>query len=172
MQHWNKPQATEHPESYTRYIEKVPQGNLITQLSTQLNETISFLKTIPKEKFNYRYAEGKWTIKQIIQHLSDCERVFCYRALRFARNDNTALAGFEENDYANEANTELRSIEQLLEEFSAIRQSTLCLVKSFSDEELKRKGIANNKSISVNALCYIIAGHELHHASIIKERYL
>ncbi|MBC8047817.1 MAG: DinB family protein [Fimbriimonadaceae bacterium] len=167
-----KPVVGEYPPYYLKYIERVPDGDIIEILSTQINQNISFLKNLPPEKLNYRYAEGKWTIKQIVQHLIDGERVFSYRALRFARNDKTALPGFEENEYADEAQVDNREFSELLSEFEAVRNATLCLLKSFGDEELSRTGIANDNPISVRSICYIIAGHELHHIAIIKERYL
>ena len=124
------------------------------------------------DKFDYRYAEGKWTIKDIIQHLIDAERIFTYRALRFARNDKTNLSGFDENDYVDEANANDRTVMQLLTEMSAVRHATLLLFKSFTNEQLIRIGTSNNNLLSVRALGYIIIGHQNHHQRVFEERYL
>lgn len=132
----------------------------------------SFFRSIPPEKENYRYAEGKWTPKDILLHLIDAERIFAYRALRIARNDKTALPGFEENDYVIEANAEERSMESLLEEYFDVRKATISLFLSFSADALKRLGEASGFSVSVRAIGYIILGHEKHHANVIIERYL
>ena len=124
------------------------------------------------DKFDYRYAEGKWTIKDILQHLVDAERVFAYRALCFARNDKTELPGFEEDDYVIEANANKRSIQDLLTELLIVRQSSLALFKSFNDEQLMRIGTASNNPMSVRALGFIIIGHQNHHQRVFEERYL
>lgn len=172
MQHWNPPAETDYPAYYKKYIGKVPAGNVPKLLQDQLQNTTAFLRGLPSEKHTYRYAEGKWTILQIIQHLLDAERVFAYRALRFSRNDKTVLPAFEENDYAVEATLDHRSFDDLLQEFIALRHSTIALISSFTDEMISRSGIASNNPITVNSICYIIAGHELHHLAVIKERYL
>jgi uncharacterized damage-inducible protein DinB len=166
------PHSNEYPEYYGTYISKVKGDNLLEHLSSIHKQTNEFLKKIPNEKLNYRYAEGKWSIKEIIGHLLDTERVMSYRALRFARFDKTPLPGFEENDWAKASNAAQRNFLELLNEFDAVRDATICLFKSFDDKILTSKGTANNKEISVRALGYIIAGHELHHAGVIKERYL
>ena len=117
------------------------------------------------------YAQGKWTIKDILQHLIDCERIFNYRALTFARNDKTELPGFEENDYARETNANKRSLDELISEFVNVRKSTMDLFAAFDENMLMRMGKCNDRSVSVLALGFVIAGHELHHARIIRERY-
>ena len=134
--------------------------------------TEAFLNAIPKDKLEYRYAEGKWTVKEIIQHIIDTERIFAYRALRVARNDKTALPGFEENDYALTGNANARTLESLLAEYKAVRQATIALFNSFSDDMLKHIGTASNSPISARAIGFIIIGHEAHHCNVIKERYL
>ena len=123
-------------------------------------------------KHEFRYAEGKWTIKDIILHLIDAERIFAYRALRIARNDNTALPGFEENDYVVAANANNREYESLLAEYETVRNATISLFETFSSEDLLRLGTASNNSVSVRAIGYIMLGHELHHKNVILERYL
>jgi uncharacterized damage-inducible protein DinB len=124
------------------------------------------------DKFDYRYAEGKWTIKDIIQHVIDTERIFAYRALRISRNDITPLPGFEENDYVENTKANERGIQDLLAEFSAVRYATLFLFKSFSEEQLKRIGTASGTAISVRAIGFIIIGHQKHHQNVFQERYL
>ncbi|MEZ0006568.1 putative damage-inducible protein DinB [Flavobacterium sp. 28YEA47A] len=165
--------STEFAPYYSTYITKVDQeANLIEELEISVHEFIKFVQNIPLDKYDYRYAEGKWTIKDIIQHLMDSERIFAYRALRIARNDKTPLPGFEENDYADIAEADKRSIRDLLTELAIIRQSTIALFKTFDEEVLKRMGVASGYDISVRALGFIIIGHQKHHQNIFIERYL
>ncbi|APY00353.1 putative damage-inducible protein DinB [Lacinutrix venerupis] len=156
------------------YIDRIGDLILLDGLEDGLDKTIQFFKSIPAEKLEYSYAEGKWSIKEIINHLIDSERVFAYRALRFARKDKTPVAGFEENDYAIESFANNRTIEDLLEEYILVRKSTIALYKTFgSDSEiLKRTGIASGGEVSVRALGFLVSGHEKHHCEVIKERYL
>ena len=165
--------TSEYASFYTNYIAQVSdEYTLLEELEISLHRFIKFVQDIPMDKFDYRYAEGKWTIKDIIQHLIDAERIFAYRALRFARNDTTDLPGFEENDYANEANAIKRSIMELLTELSAVRHSTIFLFKSFDENQLLRIGTANNNGMSVRALGFVMIGHQNHHQKIFQERYL
>ncbi|MEO5571542.1 MAG: DinB family protein [Bacteroidia bacterium] len=166
------PIPQEYPEYYDRYIKKVKGNDLLKSLEEIHQLTKELLLNLPEEKLNYRYAPGKWTIKEIIGHLMDAERVFAYRALRFARNDKTQLPSFEENDWADASNAQHRNFAELMNEFDAVRESTLQLFNSFDAEIILRKGIASNVEISVKAIGYSIAGHELHHSEVIKERYL
>ncbi|WP_278021635.1 DinB family protein [Flavobacterium ginsengisoli] len=145
---------------------------MIEELEISLHEFIRFVQNIPMDKFDYRYAEGKWTIKDIIQHVIDTERIFAYRALRFSRNDKTPLPSFEESDYADNTDSNKRSIQDLLTEFSAVRHSTLLFYKSLSEEQLKRIGTASNNPISVRALGFVMIGHQKHHQKVFEERYL
>lgn len=163
----------EFPAYFSNYIPKVSsEYTLIEELEISVHRFIKFVQNIPLDKFDYRYAEGKWTIKDIIQHLIDSERVFAYRALRFARNDKTELQGFEENDYVDHANATKRSIQDLLTELAVVRQASLSLFKSFSNEELLSKGIASQHTMSVRALGFAIIGHQNHHQKVFEERYL
>jgi uncharacterized damage-inducible protein DinB len=163
----------EHSSYFSTYISNVTdEFTLIEELEISLHRLIKFVQDIPMDKFDYVYEEGKWTIKDIIQHLIDCERIFSYRALCIARNDKTDLLGFEEDDYAVEAKANKRSIMELLTELSAVRHSTLLLYKSFSDEEMQRIGTANSNPISVRAIGFVIIGHQNHHQQIFEERYL
>lgn len=162
----------EYSGGFATYIQAAANVELIEELEICLHDFIKFVQNIPMDKFDYRYAEGKWTIKDIIQHLIDAERIFAYRALRISRNDKTPLPGFEENDYVKNTNANGRSIQDLLTEFSAVRQSTILLFKSLTDEQLKRIGIASNNEISVRALGFVTIGHQKHHQKVFQERYL
>jgi len=163
---------TEFAPFYQSYISLANEADLVEELEISVHEFIKFVQNIPMDKFDYRYAEGKWTIKDIIQHLIDSERVFAYRALRIARNDKTPLPGFEENSFANEANGNDRKLQDLLTELALVRQSTIMLFKNFSEEILLRTGIASDKPVSVRALGFIIIGHQKHHQKVFQERYL
>lgn len=166
-------QSTEYASYYGNYIAQVTnEYTLIEELEISLHRFIKFVQDIPMDKFDYRYAEGKWTIKDIIQHIIDAERIFSYRALRFARNDKAELPGFEENEYVIEANGNQRSIMELLTELSSVRHATLLLFKSFNEEQLCRIGIASNNPMSVRAIGFVIIGHQNHHQKIFEERYL
>jgi len=169
----NELHKNEYAAYYGNYISQVStEYNLVEELEISLHRFIHFVQNIPMDKHEFRYAEGKWTIKQIIVHLMDAERIFAYRALRFARNDKTALPGFDENDYAEIAPAEQRSIMSLLTEYSAIRHSNLLMFKSFSIEELLRIGTASENPMSVRALGLVMIGHQNHHQRIFEERYL
>ena len=163
----------EYSKFNATYINAVDQSiDLIKGLENGLKQIEFLIPTLPIEKLEYRYAFDKWTIKDIIQHIIDAERIFSYRALRISRNDQTPLAGFEENDYVVNTNANARTIEDLFNEIKLVRQSTLILFKSFSKEQLKRLGVASNHPISVRAIGFIILGHQQHHFKIIAERYL
>lgn len=163
----------EYAPFYANYIAQVSnEYTLIEELEISVHRLIKFVQDIPMDKYDYRYAEGKWTIKDILQHLIDAERIFAYRALRFARNDKTELPGFEENDYVDFAGANKRSIMELLTELAVVRQATLSLFKTFKEEELLRSGIASSNNMSVRALGFVIIGHQNHHQRIFEERYL
>jgi uncharacterized damage-inducible protein DinB len=169
----NQLQSNEYAGYYAPYVQSVSnEYTLIEELEISVHRLIKFVQNIPLDKFDYRYEEGKWTIKDILQHLIDAERIFAYRALRFSRNDQTQLASFDENEYVIEANANRRSIQDLLTELAVVRQSTLSLFRSFSQEELVRNGIASNNPMSVRALGFVIIGHQNHHQRIFEERYL
>ncbi|WP_333600380.1 DinB family protein [Flavobacterium sp.] len=166
-------QSDEFAGHFATYINQVSdEYTLVEELEISVHRLIKFVQNIPMDKFDYRYAEGKWTIKDIIQHIIDAERIFAYRALRFARNDKTALASFDENEYVEEATANNRSIQDLLTELLIVRQATLALFKSFSEAELLRIGTASNNPMSVRALGFVIIGHQNHHQRVFEERYL
>lgn len=146
--------------------------DLLEELEASHHYFIQFVQNIPMEKHNYRYDSGKWTIKEIIQHLIDCERIFAYRALRFSRNDKTELPGFDQDSYVANSDANQRHLKDLLMEFSLVRHTTLALFKSFSDEILLRSGTATGFNVSVRALGFIIVAHQEHHKKIFTERYL
>ncbi|MXN89778.1 DinB family protein [Flavobacterium sp. Sd200] len=165
------------PEEYARYYDTyLPlvgnEWTLIEELEISVHSLIRFVQDIPMDKYDYRYAEGKWTIKDILQHLIDTERIFAYRALRFARNDSTELPGFDENLFAATANGAERKLQDLLTELSIVRQSTIMLFKSFNSEDFLKRGIASGNTASVRAIGFIIIGHQKHHLNVFKERYL
>ncbi len=160
-------------QKHTAYIEALdPNTNLIDGLEISLYDFIRFVQSVPLGKHDYQYSPGKWTIKDIIQHLIDCERIFCYRALRLGRNDQTQLLSFDENEYAAQAGGNLRTLQNLLTEFSTVRQSTLLLYKTFTAEQLHQKWEGTNDELSLAALGFIIIGHQQHHRKIFEERYL
>ena len=165
-------QPTEYASYYSPYINALGNVNLIEELEKSMQNFEEFLTQIPSEKHEFRYAEGKWTIKDIVQHLIDTERVLAYRSLRFARKDQTPLHSFDENEYVDATAANKRTLTDLLQEYKAVRLSTLYLFKSFSNEELMYTGIASNNSFTVRAIGFIIAGHQKHHQRIIAERYL
>ncbi len=165
-------QSNEFALYYENYIKLVQEEDIVKGLLRQKDEMLHFFKSVPVFKHEFRYAEGKWTIKDIILHLIDTERIFAYRALRIARNDQTALPGFEENDYVITANANNREFESLLAEYETVRNASVILFETFTTDDLFRLGIASNNSVSVRAIGYIILGHELHHKNSILEKYI
>lgn len=157
---------------YHGYIKMVQEDNLSAAFSNKDNNLIAFLDSIPESKLDYRYAEGKWTIKEVLQHIIDAERVFAYRALRFARKDQTPLPGFDENLFAENSKASTRKWNDLMEEFKCVRRSSEMFFNSLDEDQLEANGISSNTPIYVRALGYIIIGHPLHHQKILKERYL
>ena len=168
----NQLPINEYADFYKSYIQVLEDVELIEELEICLHEFIKFVQNIPMDKFDYRYEAGKWTIKEIIQHLIDSERVFSYRALRISRNDKTPLPGFNENEYVDNSNGNDRNLQGLLTELAVVRQATLSLFNSFSQEQLTKIGIASNNEVSVRAIGFIIIGHQKHHQKIFTERYL
>lgn len=160
------------PEYFDRYIKSVEDIELEEALSKySVNLFYPYMSKLA-ETGNKTYAPGKWTVNNILQHIIDSERVFCYRALRFARNDSTLLPGFDENKFADESMADKRTVEDLLQEMDSVRKSSIDLFRSFDGKMLMREGICFNKNISVLAIGFVIAGHSLHHINFIKEKYL
>lgn len=160
------------PHFYKNYVKQVEESDLLQALRISGHRALELVHSIPQNKIDFKYAPEKWTIRELLCHMIDAERIFAYRALRFARNDKTPLAGFEENDYAPQANASGRSLERITAEMAHLRSSTIDLFEGFTPEMLTRKGTSNSNELSVVALGFIIAGHEMHHCHILKERYL
>ena len=173
-QQWRseRPGADEHPPFYAGYIAEAPGKDLLQALEKQVDDWRSALKSLPAAKAGHRYAPGKWTIREVVAHVADAERVFAYRLLRFARGDTTALPGFDENVFAKSCDAEARTLEDCLAELAAVRAATVALVRPMSDVQMTRRGTANGKEISARALAWTIAGHAQHHLGVLKERYL
>lgn len=168
----SKPDFGEYAPFYKSYVELLGEDDVLEKLSSNRKKTYYFFLALPAEKADFAYAEGKWSIKEVLGHMIDTERIMCYRLLRFARADHHPLAGFNENFYVSRANAKNRELEDLANEFSDLRKANLYLYQNLDQEQLRRQGTASNAVVSVKALLYIIAGHELHHLKIIGERYL
>lgn len=166
-----RPGPDEFTPFYAGYVAKVPDGDVLRFLETQLRETRTLFSTIPEGRGDHRYQEGKWSIKEVIGHLCDAERIFTCRALRFARNDRTDLPGFDENAYVPAGQFGRRTMASMVDEFAQVRDATLALVRSFDAEAGARRGTANGKEISVRALVWVTAGHVAHHVGVLRERY-
>lgn len=168
-----KPHPGDYPpyaEIYMRLIDD--DAPLLEQMRDNCESTATLLSSLSESSLLSTYAPGKWTIKDTLLHIIDDERIYTYRALRFARGDKTELPGFEQDDFALAGNANQRSIDDLLEEFRAVRQATILFFRALSDQALLRDGVADGKRATVRALAYHIAGHELHHVNLIRERYL
>ncbi len=167
-----KPLAEEYPPFFTSYIAQVATPNIaetVTRYSAVLQD---FYNNLPKEKADYAYAAGKWTIKDVLQHMIDTERIFVYRMVRITRKDKTPLAPFDENSYAENAHAQNRTLASLKEEFEAMRKSTDLFLLNLTEQQLAESGIASNKPITANAIGFVIYGHLLHHKQILEEKYL
>ena len=163
----------EYSTYYQSYLNMVSaETDLITGFNNNTNTVLEFFQSMPSEKLNFAYAEGKWTIKEVFQHLIDTERVFQYRCFCIARHDKTPLPGFDENDYVPTSNANAKSIELLIEEFKTVRQSFVALLNSLTNEDLQAIGTVNGKAMSARAIAFIILGHYLWHITVIKARYL
>ncbi len=165
------PQTSEHLPYYSRYIALVQAQDLTTTLEKQIDASLPYLRSISGEKSLHRYAPGKWSIKEVVGHLIDAERIFAYRALRFARNDARPLTGFDQDPYVEAADFDAHPWQDLIAEFEHVRRSTILFFRGLTPEAAMRSGLANDASITVRALGYIIAGHELHHVGLLRERY-
>ncbi|MEP6626838.1 MAG: DinB family protein [Ginsengibacter sp.] len=168
----SRPATDTYPSHFEPYVKLVNEEDLKSALRAQSSDAENFLKTISEEKSFHRYAEKKWTIKEVLQHIIDAERVFTYRALAFARGDKNNLPSFDENGYAANSRANERTWQDLISEFSANRKASEMMFNSFSEEVLDNSGSSNNHPVTVRALGYITVGHLTHHLNIIKERYL
>lgn len=168
----NRPANNDYPQYYHPYVEMVKGDSVAQIIRNHSAEIIEFYTSLPLEKESFAYAEEKWTLKQVLQHVTDTERVFIYRALRFARTDNTPLASFDEDLYARNDFHDKREFDSLKKEFRLLKQSSDLFFESLTKDQLKNAGVASNHTITVNALAFIATGHLLHHKKIIAERYL
>lgn len=172
MLNFPRPENSTLSSYQQRYAALVPGEDLLSILSSNANSTVGLLRSLSAEKLNYRYAPGKWSIPEILVHIIDAERIFAYRMLCFSRGEKNVLPGFDENEYATESGAAARNINDIIEEYTSVRQATLTLLKSFSEKQFMRKGKANNNDSSVQILAYMLAGHEIHHINVIKGKYL
>ena len=163
---------SEYHSYFKKYIDLVKENSIEKALAEGMINTSEFYESLPEAVWSFKYAEGKWTPKEILLHTIDTERVFSYRILRIARSNQADLSGFDENEFAENSEANSRNIDELINEYIAVRTATISLFKSFSSNILHKTGKANNKPLSVQAAGYIICGHEIHHTTIIKERYL
>lgn len=166
-----RPNADEYAPHYHTYVSLVKTDDVLGALESQRLQMSQLLAARSEREGNFRYAAGKWSVKEVVGHVNDAERIFSYRALRIARGDATPLASFEQDDYILAGNFGERTLADLAEEFLAVRAATLALFRSLNDEAWGRRGIASQKEVTTRAMAYIIAGHELHHRGILVERY-
>ncbi|EMR03552.1 DinB family protein [Cesiribacter andamanensis] len=166
-----RPAETEYAPFYQSYVARVKEEEAILALERSYEEIHHFMPLLPEGRADFRYAEDKWSVKEMIQHIIDTERIMAYRALTFARGDQREIPGFNQDGYAEMANVDYRSLQELREELQLVRKSSICLFASFDEGSLNRTGIANRYKVSVRALAYIIAGHQKHHFAQLRERY-
>lgn len=166
-----RPGTDEYAPYFGRYIDLVPDGDLLQTLREQFVPTVQLLAPLREEQANYRYAEGKWSVKEVLGHMIDTERIFAYRVLRIARNDATPLPGFEQDDYVKYGPHARLPWSDLMEEFQVVRSASLCLLRGLDGEALARRGTSSNNPTSARALAWVIAGHERAHMGVFRERY-
>ncbi|CAN7282902.1 DinB family protein [Rossellomorea sp. LjRoot5] len=167
-----KPETNEYPPYYKEYVNNVPDGELLQILDDQQKETKELLKDLSEETAEYQYAPGKWTIKEVIGHITDTERIMCYRLLSIARGEKGMLPGYTDDDYVKRGQFNCFSLSDLLHHQALVRQHTILLLSSLDEEALRQRGNANGSKVTALAIAYIIAGHEIHHRRLIEERYL
>ena len=168
----SRPQAGEYAPYYDKYISLIHGNDVLGTLDEQRRETLLLLSGRTDEEGNFRYAPDKWSLKEVLGHIIDSERIFAYRALRIARNDQTNIEGFEQDDYVRYGPFARCRLEDLVEDYIAVRRSTLSLFRNLDEAAWTRRGVANKNEVTVRALAYIVAGHELHHRRILEEKYL
>lgn len=166
-----RPSDSDYPEYYRRYVALIEHDDVLEVLADQVDTVMSMFAEMDEARTLFRYADGKWSIREVLGHLLDCERIFGMRALCIARGEQQPLPGFEENDYVANAIFDERPLESILDEWQALRIANLILFQSFDDDAWSRSGIANHKPITTNALAWIIAGHTVHHLNILRDRY-
>jgi nitroimidazol reductase NimA-like FMN-containing flavoprotein (pyridoxamine 5'-phosphate oxidase superfamily)/uncharacterized damage-inducible protein DinB len=166
-----RPEENEYDEYYGRYVGLVPDGSVVDTLAHQIHETVAPLRAVPEEQEGFRYRDGAWSVREVVAHLVDAERVFSYRAAAFARGDDAPLPPMDQDAWARQADADERPLQELVDEWVAVRQATVHLFRGLSEETWKRSGTASGNLVSVRALAWIIAGHELHHRALFRERY-
>jgi uncharacterized damage-inducible protein DinB len=167
-----RPEKGDYALYYEKYIAIVPSGDFLEILEQQHREMAQLLSPLSDQQAEFRYAPGKWSIKEVLGHVTDAERIFSCRLLRIARGDQTPLPGFEQDGYIETGNFSARTLDSLLDEFSTVRQATTSLIRSLDDAAWQRRGVASQKEVTVTAVAFVIAGHERHHRLILEERYL
>jgi hypothetical protein len=167
-----RPEAGEYAPYYEKYVLLVPAGDVVETLERQNADTLALLRSVPEDRAGESYEPGKWSIKEVVGHVIDTERIFTYRALRISRGDRTPLPGYEQDDYARAANFNARTLADISDDFSRVRAATVSLFRSFDAAAWQRRGVANDNEVSARAIAHITAGHELHHVGILRERYL
>lgn len=168
----NRPEPSEYADYYDRYVSLVPDGNVLALLQSEHDRTASLLEGLTPEQASHRYAEGKWSVKEVVGHVIDAERTFGHRAHCFARRDPAPLPDFDQTDYAKSSNADARPLADLVDELQAVRRSNIALFRGLDDGMWSHRGIASECEFTVRALAYIIVGHEIHHRNVIEERYL
>jgi len=166
-----RPDASEHAPYFSRYIDLVPEDDVLTVLQTQSDQTQQMLASISEERSAYRYEPEKWSIKGVVGHMADTDRIFGYRLLAIARGDTNSLPGFDENAYAANSNFDRWSFRDLVESLALVRKSNLLVMRNLSDEDWDRRGVANGNPTSSRALAFMMVGHERHHVKVLRERY-
>jgi hypothetical protein len=167
-----KPQTNEYAPYYEKYVSLVPEGDVVETLESQLDDTLALLRGVKEDREGFRYAPGKWSIKEVVGHVIDTERIFSYRALAIARGEQQPLPGMDQDEYMAGANFDELTLAGLLEQFEHLRRANVLMLRGLSEEAWTRRGTASDNEVSVRAIAYIIAGHEAHHVKILRERYL
>ncbi len=167
----NRPEATEYADYYANYIAKVPGSDVLSVLESQRLQMLQLFAGRSERDGSFRYAPGKWSVKEVLGHITDTERIFTYRALRIARGDQTSLPGFEQDDFVKNGAFGQRTLANLAEEFGLVRSASVALFRSFPEEAWSRRGVASQKEVTVRALAFMTAGHQMHHRIILEERY-
>jgi hypothetical protein len=167
----SQPDSAEFAPYYGKYVSLVTAADVLAALSSQIGNTVAALRRCPEHRSRYRYGPGKWSIREVVGHMIDSERIFAYRALRFARGDETPLPGFEQDDFVANGPHDACPLSSLVDEFIAVRQATILMFRNLQPEAWSRAGVASDNRMSVRAAAYVIAGHELHHMSILRDRY-
>jgi uncharacterized damage-inducible protein DinB len=171
MNQVTRPAATDYAPAYAGYIAEVTEEDILAALAAQSTETQKLLASLDESKAAYRYAKAKWSVKEVLGHMTDAERIMGYRALAIARGETQPLPGFEEDDYVRNASFDAWKLGDLAEQYALVRRSTLLLFRNLPDDAWDRRGNANGREITPRALAWVVAGHELHHVKVLRERY-